>query len=96
MGENQFFVYHIVTRKKMSRGQIIHFDDNQYNTLYRFFFENEQVNSKGEDFIQIIQNHFTDEGLNLAKDNADVGIKYLGKTTRAIREVIVEMVRLKE
>ena len=96
MGENQFFVFHIVTRNKMSRGQIIHFDDNQYNTLYRFFFENEQVNSKGEDFIQIIQNHYTDEGLNLDKDNADVGIKYLGKTTRAIREVIVEMVRLKE
>ena len=96
MGENQFFVYHIVTRNKMSLGQIIHFDENQYNTLYRFIFENEQVNSKSEDFIQILQNHYTNEGLNLDKDNADVGIKYLGQTTRAIREVIVEMVRLKE
>lgn len=47
------------------------------------------VNSKGEDFIQIIQNHYTNEGLNLDKDNANVGIKYLDQTTRAIREVIV-------
>ncbi|MFC7688074.1 DUF2441 domain-containing protein [Ureibacillus sp. GCM10028918] len=96
MGEDQFFVYHIVTRNKMRLGQIIHFDENQYNTLYRFFFENEQVNSKGEDFTQILQNHYTNEGLNLDKANADVVIKYLGQTTRAIREVIVEMVRLKE
>jgi hypothetical protein len=96
MGENHFFVYHIVTRNKMKLGQIINFDENQYNTLYRFFFENEQVNSKGEDCIQILQSHYTNEGLTLDKDNADVAIKYLGQTTRAIREVIVEMVRLKE
>lgn len=96
MGENQFFVYHIVTRNKMSLGQIIQFDENEYNTLYRFFFEAEQLNAKGEDFIKIMQNHYTKEGLNLDKDNADVAMKYIGQTTRAVREVIVEMVRLKE
>ncbi|MBD8038436.1 DUF2441 domain-containing protein [Solibacillus sp. A46] len=96
MGENQFFVYHIVTRNKMSLGQIIYFDENEYNTLYRFFFEAEQLNAKGEDFIQIMQSHYTKEGLNLDKDNADVAMKYIGQTTRAVREVIVEMVRLKE
>ncbi|OBW60176.1 DUF2441 domain-containing protein [Solibacillus sp. FSL W7-1472] len=96
MGENHFFVYHIVTRNKMKLGQIINFEENQYNTLYGFFFENEQVNSNGEDFIQILQSHYTNDGLILDKDNADVAIKYIGQTTRAIREVIVEMVRLKE
>jgi hypothetical protein len=96
MGENQFFVYHIVTGNKMSLGQIINFEENQTNTLYRFFFEKEQVNSKGEDFIQIVQSHYTNEGLTLDKENADVAIKYVGQTTRVIREIVVEMVRLKD
>ena len=96
MKENEIFVYHIVTRKKMSLGQIIHFDKNQKNTLYSFFFEREQLNSKGEDFVQILQNHYTNEGMNLNKENADVAIKYSEQTIRAIREVIVEMVRLQE
>src|SRR5690606_28244800 len=96
MGENQFFAYHIVTRNKMSLGQVINFDENQYNSLYRFFFEKEQINSKGEDFIQTLQCQYTNEGLYLDKENADTAIRYIGQTTRAIREVIVEMVRLKE
>ena len=96
MEGNQFSVYHIVTRNKMHLGQIIDFDENQYNTLYRFFFETEYLNSNGEDFIQILQSHYTKEGLNLDKDNADVAMKYVGQTTRAVREVIMEMVRLKE
>ncbi|AHV96977.1 hypothetical protein PSAB_10235 [Paenibacillus sabinae T27] len=54
------------------------------------------MNSKGEDFIKILQGHYTNEGLNLNKENADVAIKYMDQTTRAIREVVVEMVRLQE
>jgi hypothetical protein len=96
MNENEFYVYHIVTRKEMSIGQIINFEKNQNNTLYRFFFEKEQLNSKGEDFIKIVQGHYNNEGLNLNKENAEVAIKYVHQTIRAIREVIVEMVRLKE
>ncbi|CAI8942640.1 MULTISPECIES: DUF2441 domain-containing protein [Bacillus] len=96
MKENELYVYHIVTRKKMILGQIINFDKNQNNTLYRFFFEREQLNSKGEDFIQILQDHYTNEGLNMNKENAEVAIKYVDQTIRAIREVIVEMVRLQE
>lgn len=96
MGKNGFFVYHIVTRNKMSLGQIINFDENQKNTLYRFFFEKEQVNSKGEDFIQVLHSHYTNEGLTLDKENAELAVKYMGQTTRAVREVIVEMVRLQE
>ncbi|PEA81146.1 DUF2441 domain-containing protein [Bacillus pseudomycoides] len=96
MKENELYVYHIVTRKKMILGQIINFDKNKNNTLYRFFFEREQLNSKGEDCIQILQDHYTNEGLNMNKENAEVAIKYVDQTIRAIREVIVEMVRLQE
>ncbi|MBD5798731.1 hypothetical protein BHU24_25605 [Bacillus pseudomycoides] len=96
MKENELYVYHIVTRKKMILGQIINFDKNKNNTLYCFFFEREQLNSKGEDCIQILQDHYTNEGLNMNKENAEVAIKYVDQTIRAIREVIVEMVRLQE
>ena len=94
--ENKQIVYHIVTRKRMKVGQVIDFSDNQKNILYRFFFEKEQLNSKGEDFVQIFQNEYTNEGLNLTKEDAEVGLKYLDQTTRAIRETIAEMVRLEE
>ncbi len=96
MVDNELYVYHIVTKKKMSLGQVIYFDDNQKNTLYHFFFERERLNSKGEDFIQILYGHYTDEGLKMNKENAEVSISYVGQTIRAIREVIVEMVRLQE
>ncbi|MGG0666655.1 DUF2441 domain-containing protein [Viridibacillus arvi] len=96
MENKEFCVYHIVTRKKMSQGQIINFNKNQKNTLFHFFFEKEQLNSKGEDFIQIFQDHYTNEGLNLNKENAQVALNYVDQTTRAIREAIVEMVRLQE
>lgn len=93
---NEIYVYHIVTKKKMSLGQMLYFDDKQKNALYQFFFEKERLNSKGEDFIEILYGHYTDEGLKLNKENADVAISYVGQTIRAIREVIVEMVRLQK
>ncbi len=96
MIENGLIVYHIVTRKKMKVGQIINFEENQRNTLYRFFFEREHLNSKGEDFIKIFQNQFTDEGLKLTKEDAEVGRQYFDQTIRAIRETVTEMVRLEE
>ncbi|MGE7953978.1 DUF2441 domain-containing protein [Lysinibacillus xylanilyticus] len=96
MNKNEFYVYHIVTRNKMTTRQIINFDKNQKNTLYSFFFEREQLNSKGEDFIKIFYGHYSNEGLNISKENAEVAINYVGQTIRAIREVVVEMVRLQE
>ncbi|MEH7454783.1 DUF2441 domain-containing protein [Gottfriedia acidiceleris] len=96
MKDNEMYVYHIVTRKKMNIGQIIDFDSDQKNTLYSFFFEMEQLNSKGEDFIQIFYKHYTEAGLELDAENTEVVKKYVGQTTRAIREVILEMVRLQE
>ena len=96
MIDTEIFAYHIVTNKKMELGQIINFDDDQHNTLYRFFLEKEQMNSKGEDSLQILQGHHTSDGLNLNKEDADVVSRYMGQTIRAIREVITEMVRIKE
>lgn len=94
--ENKQIVYHIVTRKRMKVGQVIDFSDNQKNNLYRFFFEKEQLNSRGDDFVHIFQNQYTNEGVNLSKEDAEVGLNYLDQTTRAIRETIAEMVRLEE
>lgn len=96
MIDNEIFAYHIVTHEKMDLGQIISFDDNQHNTLYRFFFEKEQMNSKGEDSLRILQSHYTSDGLYLNKEDAEVVSRYMGQTIRAIREVLTEMVRLQE
>lgn len=96
MTDSELYVFHIVTRNKMSLGQIINFDRNQKNTLYRFFFEREQRNSKGEDFVQILKRHYTSDGLVLDKENAQVVVNYADQTLRATREVITELVRLQE
>ncbi|KPU52471.1 DUF2441 domain-containing protein [Bacillus wiedmannii] len=96
MNDIEFYVYHIVTREKMNIGQIIHFGKNQTNTLYRFFFEREQLNSSGEDGIKIINNHYKNEELHINNENAKVVMNYMDQTIRAVRETIVEMVRLQE
>ncbi len=43
-----------------------------------------------------MQGHYTNDGLTLNKENDEVVIKYADQTIRAIREMIVEMVRLQE
>ncbi|MED0987224.1 DUF2441 domain-containing protein [Bacillus paramycoides] len=96
MRENELYVYHIVTRKKMNLGQIINFDKNQTNRLYHFFFEREQLNSNGEDSIHILKSHYTNEELHINIENAKVVMDYMDQTIRAVRETIVEMVRLQE
>ncbi|WHY31415.1 DUF2441 domain-containing protein [Bacillus wiedmannii] len=96
MNEQGFFVYHIVTRKKMKIGQIIQFNKNQTNILFHFFFEREHLNSSGEDSIQILKEHYTNEELHIKNENATVVMNYMDQTIRAIRETIVEMVRLQE
>ncbi|MED3122687.1 DUF2441 domain-containing protein [Bacillus wiedmannii] len=96
MNKQEFYAYHIVTNKKMNIGKIIHFDKNQTNTLYRFFFEREQLNSSREDGIKIINNHYKNEELHINTENAKVVMDYMDQTIRAIRETIVEMVRLQE
>ncbi|MGF9767360.1 DUF2441 domain-containing protein [Bacillus albus] len=96
MYEQEFYAYHIVTRKKVQIGQIIHFDKNQKNTLFHFFFERGHLNSDGEDSIQILKEHYTNEELHIKNENAIVVMDYMDQTIRAVRETIVEMVRLQE
>lgn len=96
MNEAEFYAYHIVTKKKMNIGQIIHFDKNQTNTLYHFFFEREYLNATGEDSIQILKSNYINNELHINNENAQVVMKYTDQTIRAVRETIVEMVRLQE
>ncbi|MEI2316219.1 DUF2441 domain-containing protein [Bacillus paramobilis] len=96
MYEQEFYAYHIVTKKKMKIGQIIHFNTNQTNTLFQFFFEREHLNSNGEDAMQILKEHCTNEELHIKNENATVVMDYMDQTIRAVRETIVEMVRLQE
>ncbi|QWI43369.1 DUF2441 domain-containing protein [Bacillus mycoides] len=96
MNKAEFYAYHIVTRKTMSIGKIIHFDKNQTNTLFHFFFEREQLNSNDEDSIQILKRHYINEELHINNENAKVVLNYIDQTIRAVRETIVEMVRLQE
>ncbi|MDA2153255.1 DUF2441 domain-containing protein [Bacillus cereus group sp. Bc253] len=96
MNEQGFFVYHIVTRKKMKIGQSIQFNKNQTNTLFHFFFERKHLNSNGKDSIQILKEHYTNEELHIKNENATVVMNYMDQTIRVIRETIVEMVRLQE
>lgn len=35
----EFTAYHLVTNQRMSRGQVIHFEEKKMNTLYRFFWK---------------------------------------------------------
>ncbi|MES5954986.1 DUF2441 domain-containing protein [Bacillus fungorum] len=96
MHKQELYAYHIVTRKKMEIGKIIHFDKNQTNTLFHFFFEREHLNSNGEDAIQILKEHYRNEELHIKNDNTTVVMNYMDQTIRAVRETIVEMVRLQE
>ncbi|MDJ1475398.1 DUF2441 domain-containing protein [Bacillus sp. LS15-K4] len=96
MHKQEFYAYHIVTRKKMKTGQIIHFNKNQTNTLFHFFFEREHLNSYGEDAMQILKEHYSNEELHIKNNNAKVVMNYMDQTIRAVRETIVEMVRLQE
>lgn len=44
------------------------------------------MNSKGEDFIQILNDHYTNEGLRLDKENADVAIHYVEQTSELLEK----------
>lgn len=91
-----FYVYHLVTKKKMRPGQIIVFDNYEHNSLFRFFFETNIMNTKGETVDRILQSGICDEGLRLEKDDTATVMKYMDKTMRAVREAVVEMVRLQD
>lgn len=95
MSEKPIF-FHIVTRSKLILGQKMVFKDGYKNNLYRFFFEREVTNSKEEDFISILNNNYIQSEIKLNAEDTAVGLTYMDHTLRAIRETIVEMVRLEK
>jgi len=82
--------YHLVTRKPMHVGQKIIFDTTHKNKLYSFFLDNNFKNKTNESVDQVI-NH-----LGTKIDNEELSFlkNSLSHTSRAIREVITEMIRL--
>jgi hypothetical protein len=70
-------------------------NQRQKNTLYHFLFDREHRNAAGEDGFQILNHSYSQEGLHLNRENADLALRYLDQTTRAIREVILQIVKLR-
>lgn len=89
-------VYHLVTGEKLIRGQVMHFGEQLPNRLRGFFFDKEIVNSDGEDLYRILRNNHSQGRIMLDAEDAQVALRYSDITGRAIREVILEMVRLQE
>lgn len=87
--------YHIATKRKFEVGQKLNFNEGTSNRLYEFFFQTEFRNRDGKDIYQIFKAGFNGEGLELTKEDSIVFLKYNDNTIRGIRELIVEMVRLK-
>ena len=95
MNEAEFYAYHIVTRKKCISDKS--FLLTKINTiLYITSFEREQLNASGEDGIQILNKHYKNNELHINNENTKVVMSYMDQTIRAVRETIVEMVRLQE
>ena len=87
--------FHLVTNKKLELGQKILFNKDTNNRLYDFFFKKEFRNNEGRDCFDIIKSGSTPSGLSLNEEDTKIIHKYNDITIRGIRELIVEMVRLK-
>lgn len=95
MKEDKIF-YHLVTNKRMEKGQIISFTGDKKNTLYAFFFEKKFMNSENQDVNSIVSENISDEGLMLNAEDSGILNHYLDNSSRSIREAIAEMVRIQE
>lgn len=82
--------YHLVTRKPMYIGQKIIFDKRNKNRLYSFFLDNNFKYKSNESLDQIIQRLDT----NLNNEDLSFLNNSMSHTSRAIREVVTEMIRL--
>ena len=82
--------YHLVTRKSMYLGQIIDFSNGEHNRLYEFWMTREERNAEGRDAFDIL------EKKDINADNLDVISGYVFNQSRAVRETIAELVRVKE
>ena len=84
-----FYAFHLVTNNRMTVGQIIDFSEGQHNTLFRFFLEKEIRNEQQQDVFDVIAGKST-----LNEEETALVKRYLGSSSRAIREQITEFVRI--
>lgn len=82
--------YHLVTRKPMYISQKIRFDKTHKNRLYSFFLDNNFKNKSDESVNQLINR------LDTKANNEEIAFlkSSISHTSRAVREVVTEMVRL--
>ena len=84
-----FYAFHLVTNNPMTVGQIIDFTEGKRNTLYRFFLEKEIRDEQQQDVFDAIAGKST-----LNEEETALVKRYLGLSSRAIREQITEFVRI--
>ncbi len=80
--------YHLVTRKPMYKGQVIDFSNGEHNRLYTFWMEREERTEDGRDVFDVLND-------GDAKENTKVVSSYVFGQSRAVRETIAELVRVK-
>ena len=80
--------YHLVTRKPMYKGQVIDFSNGEHNRLYTFWMEREERTEDGRDVFDVLND-------GDAKENTKVVSSYVFCQSRAVRETIAELVRVK-
>lgn len=82
--------YHLVTRIPMYKGQMIDFSNGEHNRLYEFWMKREERTEDGKDVFDILNSKPMQE--------QDMGVvsSYVFCQSRAVRETIAELVRVKE
>lgn len=81
--------YHLVTRKPMYKGQIVDFSNGEHNRLYEFWMKREERAEDGKDVFDILNSK--------SKEEQDISVvsTYVFCQSRAVRETITELVRVK-
>lgn len=82
--------YHLVTRKPMYKGQIIDFSNGEHNRLYEFWMKREERTEEGKDTFDILS------GQDVREQDMSVVSTYVFCQSRAVRETIAELVRVKD
>lgn len=85
--------YHLVTRKPMTIGQHITFEKEDRNRLYSFFLDNHFKYNDKQSAAEIWQ-AFRENGHSISSTKLSFLSNVQEHESRAIREVITEMVRL--
>lgn len=81
--------YHLVTRKPMYKGQIIDFSNGEHNRLYEFWMKRKERTEEGKDTFDILS------GQDVREQDMSVVSTYVFCQSRAVRETIAELVRVK-